>query len=355
MTAKSVATGLPYKVLIGNGILQEAGLHMAEALGTCKLCVVTDETVHGLYGETLLRSLREVGFDAHELVLPAGEQSKSMGVLETVLNFMASRRLSRSDAAVAFGGGVIGDVTGFAAACYMRGIRYVQMPTTLLAAVDSSIGGKTGVNLAHGKNLAGAFWQPSLVLCDSGLLGSLDREALLDGMAEAIKHGMVADADFLGFMGKVSLQSLFRDNLLDRIIEKCVIIKSGIVCRDERDAGDRRLLNFGHTIGHAVGRCSGYSVSHGRAVALGMLHIARSAARSGMSPASCGHELARILMSHGFELSCGFSADELYEAALSDKKRAGGSIAVVVPSRIGECRVETIDESLFREFVERGF
>jgi 3-dehydroquinate synthase len=277
-----------------------------------------------------------------------------MDTLSKLIEFMADERLSREDAIIALGGGVTGDIAGFAASCYLRGIPYAQIPTTLLSAVDSSVGGKTGINLTKGKNLAGAFWQPSLVLCDYSVFDTLPAEDLLDGAAEAIKYGVIADRSLFDFMLSNSADSLYKNDSFEYIIKKCIEIKSALVSEDERDTGRRRLLNFGHTIGHAIEKLSGYSVSHGHAVALGMLHISRAAYKAGFSAADCTVEIERVLKKYGFSLSHNYSADELYEAALSDKKRLGDRITLVIPDEIGACRLEKIDISLFKEFIARG-
>ena len=350
-----VEASVKYDVLIGRGLLKETGAFLSDVLKPCKLCLVSDETVFEIYGKTVCSSLNGAGFETAVFTFAAGEQSKNMDTVRSLLEFMADNDLTRTDAAAALGGGVTGDIAGFAASCYLRGVNFVQLPTTLLAAVDSSVGGKTGVNLTRGKNLAGAFWQPSLVLCDCDTFGTLTDGALLDGIAEIIKYGIIADGGLFSFMLSRDLSSLLHDNLFEQIIEKCVIIKSGIVSADERDKGLRQLLNFGHTVGHAIEKCSGYEISHGRAVAAGMLHIARAAYRSGFSSENCAEGIERALKQYGFDRTCGFSADELCEAAFADKKRAGDSITLVIPDKIGECRLKKMDMRSFKKFVERGF
>jgi 3-dehydroquinate synthase len=247
----------------------------------------------------------------------------------------------------------VGDLAGFAASCYMRGIRFVQIPTTLLAAVDSSVGGKTGVNLSHGKNLAGAFWQPSIVICDYSLFRSLPEEELLSGLAEVIKYGVIADEDLFDVVLSSDLCSLFENDLLEDIIGKCVAIKSEIVSEDERDEGSRQILNFGHTLGHAIEKCSKYEIPHGHAVAIGMLYITRIATQLGITQAGCIAQIEHILKKYKFTLSCGYSAEQLYEAALSDKKRQGDFITLILPERIGSCRLEYVDINLFKELIEK--
>lgn len=354
MKKVTVNISIKYDVLIGRDILNDAGAYVNEIFGSCRLCVVSDDTVYGLYGETVVSSLTCAGFSVCVFTFVPGERSKNMTTVSALLEFMASEKLTRADVVVALGGGVTGDIAGFAASCYMRGVPFIQMPTTLLAAVDSSVGGKTGVNIAQGKNLAGTFWQPALVLCDCNTFATLTNDALLDGIAEIVKYGVIADCDLFEFIASGNL-SLFTDDNFEQIVEKCVIIKSRFVNGDERDTGNRRYLNFGHTIGHAIEKCSNCSISHGQAVALGMLHIARASYRLGFSTENCAEKIEQALKQYGFDLDCGFSADDLCEAALIDKKKAGESITLVLPYKIGDCRLEKMDIRLFKEFVEGGF
>jgi len=355
MKKVTVEASIKYDVLIGRGLLKETGAYAADVFGSCKLCVVSDETVFGLYGNIVKTSLADAGYETCEFTFPSGEQSKKMDTVARLLEFMAEAQLTRSDALVALGGGITGDITGFAASCYLRGVPFIQIPTTLLAAVDSSVGGKTGVNLVHGKNLAGAFWQPSLVLCDCSTFDTLTNASLLDGIAEIIKYGVIADRELFNFVLGNNNSLFLKNNIFEKIIEKCVIIKSRIVSADERDTGIRQLLNFGHTLGHAIEQCSDYRISHGQAVALGMLHIARAADISGVSTENCAEKIEQALRQYGFKLMCDFSADELCEAALIDKKRKGDFITLVIPDKIGECRLEKMNLHLFKEFVKRGF
>ncbi|MCL2436672.1 MAG: 3-dehydroquinate synthase [Clostridiales bacterium] len=354
MRKVTVDASIKYDVWIGSGLLERAGAYVSEVFPRCKLCVVSDDTVYGLYGETVIASLQDAGYDVCVFTFAAGERSKNLDTVSALLEFLAKEQLTRTDAIVALGGGVTGDFAGFAAACYLRGIPFAQIPTTLLAAVDSSVGGKTGVNLTSGKNLAGAFWQPSLVLCDYSLFESLEADILLDGIAEVIKYGVIADEELFKVMASNDVASLFENNLLEQVIEKCVTIKSNIVSEDERDTGKRQLLNFGHTLGHAIERCSNYEISHGHAVAIGMLYMSRAAAQAGLSPESCATDIEAVLKKYHFARSCNYSADQLYEAALIDKKRTGNSITLILPDRIGCCRLEKVELSLFRELVENG-
>lgn len=297
------------------------------------IVVVTDENVKPLYLDRYMQNLQSVGFDVYSFTIAPGEESKSGEVYLELLNYLAEIPLTRADALVALGGGVVGDLTGFAAATYLRGIKVIQVPTTVLAVVDSSIGGKTAINLPAGKNLAGAFHQPALIWRDVTMLESLPADTYLNGMAEVIKYGVLADADLWSLL----LNYANVQNNMPEIIDRCVSIKNRIVAEDEFDTGTRQLLNFGHTIGHAIERASDFVVSHGFAVAKGMAAIADISARQGWCSRECAQEIIQLLENYGFDLSIDYSMDELYNIMLSDKKRKGGVIDLVVPERIGKC------------------
>lgn len=297
------------------------------------IVVVTDENVKPLYLDRYMQNLQSVGFDVYSFTIAPGEESKSGEVYLELLNYLAEIPLTRADALVALGGGVVGDLTGFAAATYLRGIKVIQVPTTVLAVVDSSIGGKTAINLPAGKNLAGAFHQPALIWRDVTMLESLPADTYLNGMAEVIKYGVLADADLWSLL----LNYANVQNNMPEIIDRCVSIKNRIVAEDEFDTGTRQLLNFGHTIGHAIERASDFAVSHGFAVAKGMAAIADISARQGWCSRECAQEIIQLLENYGFDLSIDYSMDELYNIMLSDKKRKGGIIDLVVPERIGKC------------------
>ena len=322
-----------YDVLIGRGLLDELGMQAAKVLKGRSVVVVSDSNVAPLYLGRAVQSLKAQGFQVGTFSFPAGEESKNGRTYLTLLNTLAEKRLTRADALVALGGGVVGDLTGFAAATYLRGIKVIQVPTTVLAVVDSSIGGKTAINLPAGKNLAGAFHQPALIWRDVTMLESLPADTYLNGMAEVIKYGVLADADLWSLL----LNYANVQNNMPEIIDRCVSIKNRIVAEDEFDTGTRQLLNFGHTIGHAIERASDFAVSHGFAVAKGMAAIADISARQGWCSRECAQEIIQLLENYGFDLSIDYSMDKLYNIMLSDKKRKGGVIDLVVPERIGKC------------------
>jgi 3-dehydroquinate synthase len=253
-----------------------------------------------------------------------------METLNAALEFFAASRLTRSDLVVALGGGVTGDLAGFAAAVYQRGVRFAQLPTTLLAAVDSSVGGKTAVNLRAGKNLTGAFHQPEIVVCDTDCLRTLPEAELGNGLAEAIKYGVLCDRALFD-----RLSGGCPPALMSELIEACVRHKSFYVSKDEKDNGDRRFLNLGHTIGHAAEKCSGFTIPHGRAVAAGMAMIARAGERLGLTEPGTAAEIERALFQNGLPVTADYEATALLAAARSDKKLEGDEITLVVPRRIG--------------------
>ena len=333
----SVSNG--YNIYIGSGLLGTIGERAAEVVSGRTAVIITDDIVQDLYGDLAKRSLECADFVVHTFVFPHGEGSKNLTTLSEVLEFLARNKFTRFDLIVALGGGVVGDLAGFAAAVYLRGVRYIQVPTTLLAAVDSSVGGKTAVDLASGKNLAGAFWQPSAVICDTDTLDTLPGEILADGVAEALKYGILFDPELFHL---IKDRENFREKR-EEIISCCLRWKRDIVERDERDTGDRQLLNLGHTIGHAIEKLSGFSVSHGRAVAAGMAMIARGAHLSGISDENCVPAIAEALAAWGLPSRCDYTAGQILDAALSDKKRQGNNITLVLPKRVGKCEMVEFD------------
>ncbi|MCL2190843.1 MAG: 3-dehydroquinate synthase [Treponema sp.] len=335
--------GGKYPVLIGEGL--DFGKLALDVKKPCRVVVVSDDNVFSLYGDAVMKSFVESGYKVSGYILTNGEASKNFDVVTRLLRFLVRCDVTRQDILVALGGGVVGDVTGFAAAIYLRGIDFIQLPTTVLAAVDSSVGGKTGVDLPEGKNLAGAFHQPLAVFCDTGTFATLPREVYADGMAEVVKHGMIADKDLLLNLGKLSITEICRRN---------VEIKASIVEQDEFDKGQRMLLNFGHTIGHAVETLSDYRISHGSAVAIGMTAIARASEKSGLTESPCLEELKKTLEHLGLPTSCRYSAKELADAALHDKKRSGETITLVIPKRIGHAELYRLPVSELDNFIEKG-
>lgn len=331
-----------YDVLIGPGLMKRTGELTAKIIAPCRAAIITDDIVQELYGETVRGSLEKAGFSVDIWAFPHGERHKTMETLSEALCWLAEIGISRSDMIVALGGGVPGDLAGFAAAVYCRGTRFIQIPTTLLAAVDSSVGGKTAVDLPAGKNMAGAFHQPELVICDTDVMHHLPAPLLRDGAAEMLKYGMLEDAGLFDLMASGG----WRDQL-EWVIARCVSIKRDYVMQDEKDQGLRQFLNLGHTFGHAAEKCSDFSITHGQGVGMGLCMAARAA---GMDAAW----VEKGVMACGLETKSPYSAGMLAQAALSDKKRKGGKITLVLPVGKGKCELKTISVEELPQYFSKG-
>lgn len=338
-----------YDVLIGKGLLESCGTKIRSVTDAQTVMLVSDDRVYPLYGDKVRKTLENAGLHVLKFVFPHGEQSKNLSTYGSLLETMCQAHLTRKDAAVALGGGVTGDLTGFAAATYQRGIDFIQLPTTLLAAVDSSVGGKTAVNLENGKNQVGCFYQPKLVLCDTDTLSTLSEAEYRCGCAEILKYGMLQDAAFL-------------ENLLDTpvreqteaVIAHCVQMKRDFVRDDEFDRGKRMLLNFGHTFGHAAEACSGYQLLHGDGVAMGMATITRAAVKRGICDAETLQQLLKALKQYSLPYKIPYPLEKLKQATLSDKKSGGGRIQLIVPESVGKCRVEAVPTAELEQWMKDG-
>ena len=348
MITISVPVSRPYPVCIGKGRLKDLGRHLAAIHEPCTVAIVSDTTVLPLYGDTVAESLRSSGFTVVSYAIPSGESYKNLQTYGEVLTFLAQNRLTRTDLIVALGGGVVGDLAGFAAATYLRGIDYVQVPTTLLSAVDSSVGGKTAVDLTVGKNLVGAFHQPILVWCDPDTIKTLPGTVRRDGCAEVIKYGLLGDADFFAQLQQVPGPDI------DEIIARCVEMKRDIVCEDEFDHGQRQLLNLGHTFGHAIESCSNYTIGHGHCVAMGMAMICRAADAFGTMSDADAQAVIRLLEQYGLPTHVPYSLEALSAAVLSDKKMRGSSISLVLPRAIGRCEVQKFSATALPRWLSAG-
>ena len=338
-----------YDVCIGSGLLAACGRHIAAVHAPGCAVIVSDDRVNALYGDVCERSLCEAGFSCLRFVFPLGEQSKNFDTYLRLQAFLAENRVTRADLIVALGGGVVGDLAGFAAATYLRGIAYVQLPTTLLAMVDSSVGGKTAVDLPQGKNLCGCFWQPSLVLCDTDALATLPADVFADGMAEVIKYALLGDAALFETLQREDALSQ-----LQQIICRCIEMKRDIVAADTFDRGERQKLNLGHTVGHAIEKCSGYAVSHGCAVAMGLAAMSRAAARLGFAAHSLPQQVQQLLLQYSLPTACPYSAQMLFEAACSDKKVQRSRVTLVVPTGIGSCELVSVPLQEMAAWLEAG-
>lgn len=349
MTTVNIKASREYDVVIEHGLINVSGEYAKKVLGGGTVCIVSDDIVYPLYGEAVKKSLEAAGFRVIKYVFPNGEGSKSIAVYSALLEYLLSERLTRSDALIALGGGVVGDLTGFAAATYQRGIKFIQIPTTLLAMVDSSVGGKTAVNLEHGKNQVGAFYQPSLVICDPDTLKTLPEEQFLCGCAEVIKYAILGNRDFYRQLKAVPIKEQ-----LEGVITTCVEMKRDIVMEDEFDTGKRMLLNLGHTVGHAVEACSGFKILHGQGVAIGTAVISRAAVKMGVLSGNEADEILSMLRLCGLPTETAFSPESLYDAALGDKKATGASITIVVPEKIGSCRLIKMPKEELKGWIAAG-
>lgn len=347
MRIVEVKTGTPYQVRIQRGLIDRVGEELLALLGkTCKAAILTDEMVNALYGDRVAASLQNSGFAVIRYAIVPGEEHKTLADWQGMLEFMAQQQLTRSDCVVALGGGIPGDMAGFAAACYLRGVKFIQVPTTLLAMVDSSVGGKTGVNLASGKNQLGAFYQPRMVLCDPDVLATLPPETLADGVSESIKYGMLGENEVLDWFehGDWTAHT-------EELIQRCITAKAAVVEADERDTGCRQLLNLGHTLGHAIEKNSEYQVTHGHAVAIGMALAAKLAHQLGLCDEQTVTRLVATLERNHLPTNTIYTAAQLTDAALSDKKRTGGTLTLVLPTGIGHCQLHPVEVSQLENLI----
>ncbi len=344
-----------YPIRIARGLLDRLGRDIACRRIGNRFCVISDDRVARLYGEPLMHSLSAGGLHAEMITFPHGEASKELATISTLAGQLAQKGFDRSDALIALGGGVTGDITGFLASIYMRGIPFVQVPTTLLAQVDSSVGGKTGVDIAEGKNLLGTFYQPRAVYIDPDVLSTLPEQELLGGLAEVIKYGVIWDKEFFDFLSANRKAILaLEDSALLPLLARCCEIKAQVVEKDEREGGLRRILNFGHTIGHAVEAASNFALIHGLAIAIGMRAASDLAVRCKLCPPEDAKTIRRLLEDFGFPVEIPPELDRkaIRRFLLTDKKTVGGRVFFVLPEHIGRVIVtdnvasEDIDEVL---------
>ena len=346
MKTINVHTSSPYNIIIQRGSLDKSGELISSALKSKKAVIITDDIVNNLYAKRLVKSLADYDINADVFAFPHGEQSKNLDTLSDIYDFLCEKNITRSDFLIALGGGVVGDITGFAAATYLRGIDFVQIPTTLLAQVDSSVGGKTAVDIKGGKNLVGAFKQPALVICDSDILQSLPRCELACGMAEVIKYGMIRDRNLFELLEKHNLSTV--DEAMDEIVYTCIDIKRDVVEHDEFDKGERMILNFGHTLGHAIEGWHNYTdYSHGMGVSAGMCMITRK-----LCSAELSERLEKCVTS--YELPTGTEAPmgELLPYCSKDKKCESGNINYIICPEVGKAEIRRVSVSEFKKLME---
>lgn len=347
MRTLKVETGRPYDIIIKNGIIDNCGEFIKKVSKAMRVAVISDTNVFPIYGDKVVNSLTNSGYQVCSFTFEAGEKSKNLTTISKMYDFLAENHITRTDLIVALGGGVTGDMAGFAAASYLRGIDFVQIPTSLLAQVDSSVGGKTGVDIGAGKNLVGAFWQPVLVLIDSNTLNTLPQYYFEDGMAEVIKYGCIKDKSLFDKLEKVNAA-----DCIDDIIYNCVAIKRDVVSRDEREKGERALLNFGHTLGHALEKINNFtSLSHGQAVAIGMCMITKASEKAGLTEKGSAKRIENLCKKYNLPTYSEISKTEIARAASSDKKTNGSSIKLALLKEIGESYLEKIEISELEDFI----
>lgn len=319
-----------YDVLIGKGLLSSSGELIKQVVPACKVAVITDDMVDRLYSQIVIKSLEGAGFTVVKFVFKHGEKSKNLTTYGEIISFLAQNKLTRTDAVVALGGGVVGDMAGFASATYLRGIKYIQIPTTLLAQIDSSVGGKTAVDLAEGKNLVGAFCQPSMVICDVTALYTLLEPVFNDGMGEVVKYAIL-DKNVYNLIEEDSYD-------LEKLVCLCVEYKKNIVEQDEFEKGPRKLLNLGHTLAHGIEKLSGYTITHGKAVALGVIQILKSAKKHGLIDEQTFAGAMVVVDKCVGKVDCEYSLEQICANATTDKKLNGNELSLIMPYGIGDCR-----------------
>ena len=348
MKTIQVNTGRPYRIQIGSGLLDQAPALIAQAYGDRRprLAVITDDTVDQFYGDHLTALLERAGYPVCKFVFPHGEQSKNLQTVHAVYGFLSENGITRTDVVVALGGGVVGDLAGFAAATWLRSVDFIQIPTTFLSMIDSSVGGKTGVDIPQGKNLVGAFWQPSLVICDPSTLDTLPAVYFSDGIAEAVKYGAILDDSLF----RLFEEGRLREQLTE-VIARCIDLKRLVVEQDERDTGLRQQLNFGHTFGHAIEKQAQFTITHGQGVAIGMVLISHASERAGLTPTGTADRIRSCLRLYGLPTSTDYPIGLLCQNAMGDKKRSGSKIKLVVLERIGQATLHPVDTDRLLSFM----
>ena len=332
-----------YSIMIKKNLLTEIGEHLHSTYSNKKIAVVTDTTVDALYGNLLIKSLSSQGFSVTKIVIPVGEKSKSMTMLEYLYGEFLDFKLSRSDLIIAFGGGVVGDLVGFAAATFLRGVPYIQIPTTLLAQIDSSVGGKVAVNLPNGKNLIGTFYHPEAVYIDPALLSTLPMRVLRDGIAEVIKYSAISETELFNDLSRYQNEQEFLANV-ESVITTCCQIKQTFVEKDEKDTGVRMTLNFGHTIGHGIENYFNYETyTHGEGVAIGMARITAASEALGLTKPGTAAALIELIEKYGLPITAtDYNPKALLESITLDKKNTNNALHIILLESIGKTLIHKI-------------
>lgn len=339
-----------YDIIISEGIFDSMPDYIKNVYNGSRIVIITDVNVNEIYGEAITKNFTNKGFEIYKITLESGEDSKSIKVLTSIYSKLIENKITRSDMIVAFGGGVVGDVAGFAAATYMRGIPFIQIPTTLLSQVDSSIGGKVAVNLPEGKNLIGSFYQPKIVLIDTMFLSTLPKKYISDGMAEVIKYACIRNVEFFDFLNSLTLDSLNAN--YEEIVFKCCKIKKEIVEQDERDTGIRMILNFGHTIGHAIEKYYNYEkYSHGEAVAIGMYLMTYEGEKYGYTEKGTSEKIRNILVKYNLNYTLQqLNNTKLIEIIECDKKVLSDYFNIIMLNELGDAYIRKINIDLLNKY-----
>ncbi|MBQ2882005.1 MAG: 3-dehydroquinate synthase [Clostridia bacterium] len=328
-----VKTSREYNVLVGSGAIEYINEELKAVLKAKRILIVTDDNVEPLHLKGLKERL-EGSYLCFTHILKNGEENKNIDAVLGILSELQKNEFDRDDAVVALGGGVVGDISAFSASIYMRGIDFINIPTTLLSQVDSSVGGKTGVDFGGAKNIVGSFYQPKAVICDTDFFKTLPDNIFADGCAEVIKYAFINDKELLEV-----IEDGIKKNI-DDIVYRCVSDKNDVVSNDEFDRGLRGLLNFGHTVGHAVESLSSYKISHGSAVSIGMRIVTEAFEKAGACKSGVCEKLVSVLKENNLPIECGFSAEDIINAVRKDKKKSGDSISVIVPKELCKCEIE---------------
>lgn len=336
-----------YPIIIEDNLLDRIDEEIQKVFKGNKVFILTDENVNKFYGDRISSKLLEAGYDVRSLALPAGEETKSFFTLPEVYNALLDFNLTRSDLIITLGGGVIGDLGGFVASTYLRGVSFVQIPTSLLAQVDSSVGGKVAVDLEKGKNLVGSFYHPKLVLIDPLVLKTLEKRFLIDGMAEVIKYGCIKDNTLFEYLNDTEAIEVI--NNIGTIIHRCCDIKREVVEKDEKDTGERMLLNFGHTIGHAIEQYYNYSkYTHGEAVAIGMYNISLISEERGITEEGTSKKIKNILEKYNLPYDMDINIENILDTMNLDKKKLGKKLNVILLKKIGESEIYKTTNEFFK-------
>ncbi len=345
-----VATGRPYEIFIQRGIIDSCGKIIRSVSSKSeKVMIISDSNVFPLYGEKIKNTLESNGFSVYSRIFSAGEQSKNLDTVYEMYQSLVENSFTRKDLIVALGGGVTGDMAGFVSATYLRGIDFVQIPTSLLAQVDSSVGGKTGVDLPQGKNLVGAFWQPIAVLIDPDTLHTLTPHFFADGMGEVIKYGCIKSSSLFDTLEKENAE-----DIIEEIIEECVTVKRDVVQRDETEKGERALLNFGHTLGHAIEKEHNFTdISHGQAVAIGMVMMAKAGENNGITQKGTAERIACLCQKYHLPTTDNTPIENIVRSSFNDKKSTGSAVSLIVLDEIGKSRIYPVKKSEMLDFITK--